>query len=106
METQRTGQTVDAGLRHQAEDLPVSEVLEDFRDARQVEAALPRAEEPEDRSHRAAGDQRRLQPGGLEQGECSEVHVPGAASAAADEHELALAHFAIEPIRRQPMASL
>ena len=34
------------------------------------------------------------------------MYVAGAATAAADEHQVALAHFQVEPFHRQPVAEL
>src|SRR6267142_1209497 len=65
-----------------------------------------RAEQTEDRSHRAAGDQRRLQAGGLEEREGREVHVARASASTADEDQMALAHFPVEALRGQAVPEL
>src|SRR5471032_1228447 len=106
VQSQRAWQTIDARLRQEAEDLPVGQVVQNLRDAREIEAALAGAEEAEDGPHRAAGDEFRLQPGRLEEREGREVDIARSAAAAADQHQVAIAHFSIEPLRGELVAEL
>src|SRR5207245_6233941 len=103
---QRSRQAVHARLRDEAEDLSVGEVLEDLGNPGQVESPLSRAEEPEDRSHRAARQHRGLKARRLEQREGGEVHVSGAPASAADENQVSLAHLAIEPLAGKAVPEL
>ena len=106
VQPQRPRQAVHARLRDEAEDLPVGEVLQDLRNPGQVESPLSGPEEPEDRSHRAASQHRGLKAGRLQQREGGEVYVSGAASAAADEHQVPLAHLPVEPLARKAVPEL
>ena len=104
VEAQWARQPIHARLRNDAEDLPVGEIGEDFRNPRHVEALFTGAEETEDRSHRAAGDEGRLQTRGFQEREGGEVDVASAAAATADEHQVAVANLAVERLQGKAVA--